>query len=191
MKELFVVAALLAIPARAAAAAADGGAHEVEDVEELAASIARDAQALSTDDCASACKALASMLRAADRICALDPGRRCEDARATVEDATRKVRAACPQCAIAPGHERRDGKIGSAPVAASAPPSERRTGGCAGCATSGGGGSAAGGALAVALGLTALVRRRRRSAHVRVRAPLAQEPASPLRAFARPAEVSS
>jgi hypothetical protein len=52
--------------------------------------------------CAVACPALASMERAADRICALDPGPRCAAARAKVRDAAQRVEQACGPC--------RDGK---------------------------------------------------------------------------------
>ena len=55
---------------------------------------------LSSDPCAVACSALASMARSADRLCGLtgpdDPA--CHDALGRVEAATARVRAACPGC---------------------------------------------------------------------------------------------
>jgi hypothetical protein len=65
---------------------------------------ARAAFAASGTDCVIMCRALQSMARAAERICALTPGgdaaakQRCEDARAKVEEAKKKVLAACPGC---------------------------------------------------------------------------------------------
>jgi hypothetical protein len=150
----------------------DGG----DDVESLARSLARQAEALGTDDCAAACKALASMRRAADRICAMDPGDRCAEARETLEGATRKVRARCPACAVdtqprprpAPQLE----SVGSrddearAGVTAAAPPAEHERGGCAGCTASSASapGGAARGVMSILVGLWFGVRvgRRRR-----------------------------
>jgi hypothetical protein len=48
----------------------------------LERSIDEQHDALSTADCAAACRALASILRAADKICALEPGPRCAAGRA-------------------------------------------------------------------------------------------------------------
>jgi MYXO-CTERM domain-containing protein len=119
-----------------------------DDLASLEKSLAAEATALSTSDCATACRALASIRRAADKICALDPGDRCAAGRAKADEATRRVRDACPECAIAtappaPAPEREEramSKGGShptdaAPVAANAPQSESKRGGCAGCAT--------------------------------------------------------
>jgi hypothetical protein len=58
----------------------------------------------SGQDCATMCKALESLSRAAERICVLakDGGdadkKRCENAKARLEEATKRVRAACPAC---------------------------------------------------------------------------------------------
>ena len=122
-----------------------------DDLTTLEKNLASESAALSTSDCATACRALASIRRAADRICALDPGERCAAGRAKADDATRRVREACPECAIAtappapapaPAPEQRAMTKGGGPVtadsvsvAASAPPSESKRGGCAGCAT--------------------------------------------------------
>jgi MYXO-CTERM domain-containing protein len=151
----------------------DGGEDEATT---LARSIADQAKTLSTDDCVAACKALLSMRRAAERLCNLDPGQRCTDARATLDDASKRVRAACPGCAVAtmepprpapplPATPDQGGAGKSAPreeaTLASAPPSEHERGGCAGCTTSGAG-DAAGDALAAALAMGFLARSRRR-----------------------------
>jgi hypothetical protein len=50
-------------------------------------------------DCASACRALASMERAAEHICALDSGNECGRARERVDSARERVRATCGTCA--------------------------------------------------------------------------------------------
>lgn len=58
--------------------------------------------------CVTMCKALQSMMRAADRICDLAKGgadgdqQRCSDARSKVAEAAARVRAACPDCNPAP-----------------------------------------------------------------------------------------
>ncbi|MDB4933248.1 MAG: hypothetical protein JWP87_220 [Labilithrix sp.] len=146
-----------------------------DDLTTLEKNLADEHAALSTSDCATACKALASIRRAADEICALDSGERCAAGRAKADDATRRVREACPECAIAtappapapPRNERAATKGGAAveheavQASASAPPAESKRGGCAGCTTSGTAPSdLAFGALA--LGALAFVMRRRK-----------------------------
>ena len=65
-------------------------------------------RALAAGDCATMCRALQSMARAAQRICALSQGgndadrQRCVDAKARVEEATKRVLAACPACNPSP-----------------------------------------------------------------------------------------
>lgn len=56
---------------------------------------------LSSDPCAIACRALASMARAADHVCGLAGAEdtRCADARTRVERASERVRSSCPACA--------------------------------------------------------------------------------------------
>ena len=96
--------------------------------------------ALSTSDCYVACRALTSIRRAADKICALEPGPRCDSAREKADDATRRVRAACPDCAIAAAPPM------PAPDRAATPAAEKESalqasearGGCRSCATAGG-----------------------------------------------------
>jgi hypothetical protein len=139
-----------------------------DDVDELLRTLQGDAKALATDDCGAACKALASMRRAADRICALDDaGRRCADARSTVEEASRRVRAACPDCAIAsvappaPEVVHADAKPQAAPPE---PASEPARGGCAGCGGGGGSssrGGSAGYAIAVIWAISRIGRKKR------------------------------
>lgn len=80
-----------AFPARA-----DGGGER----EQLMLQLTQEYDALSTSDCTSACRALASMERAANRLCVLDTGKVCDDARTKLEDARKRVRAACPMCVV-------------------------------------------------------------------------------------------
>lgn len=56
------------------------------------------------DPCSTACRALASMERATEHLCALagDGDPRCENARSRVRGADERVRATCPAC-TAPG----------------------------------------------------------------------------------------
>lgn len=162
--------------ASAGVARADVVDASKEDVTTLEQTLAAEHAALSTTDCTSACRALASIRRAADKICALDPTDRCAAARAKADDATRRVREACPDCAIAsaplpapPRDEPAYAKKGAdapAPttVEASAPPSESRRGGCAGCeATGAAPGDLAGAALVVAALVRVLRRRSNRT----------------------------
>ncbi len=57
-----------------------------------------EASAADDDTCESACDALHAMQRAADRVCELAPGDRCEAARTRVADAEKRVMEACPEC---------------------------------------------------------------------------------------------
>ena len=117
-----------------------------DDLTTLERNLASEITMLSTSDCTTACRALASIRRAADKICELEPGDRCTAGRAKADEATRRVREACPDCAIAiapspPRPEREEramskaGSADSATAVASAPPAESKRGGCAGCAT--------------------------------------------------------
>jgi len=59
------------------------------------------------DACSIACRALASMRRSADRVCALAPSAspdapRCDDAKDRVTKAERRVRERCPGCSATP-----------------------------------------------------------------------------------------
>lgn len=49
-------------------------------------------------DCAQACRALESMERAAEHLCALDNGNECGRARERLEAARQRVRASCGGC---------------------------------------------------------------------------------------------
>lgn len=146
----------------------------------LEKSLAEEHAALSTADCSTACRALASIRRAAEKICALDPDERCVAARAKADDATRRVRDACPDCAIAsaplptsPPRDRPAAKGGvhagsdsPSPVSASppnSPQSESRRGGCAGCTTTAAAPAGDLASVALALVALALVLRRKRS----------------------------
>lgn len=126
--------------ASANALAADAGA--TDDVDALLETLQQNYSTLSTQDCATACRAYASIRRAADKICGLEPGPRCADARSKADDAQRRVQAACPDCPIAaapPREEERraartEAQTGTAEDQESAP----RKGGCASCSTPGG-----------------------------------------------------
>ena len=131
--------------------AADAGAPKSDqEAATLGANIQEQLELLSRD-CTTACRALQSIQRAADRICELEPGARCTDARSKADDAARKVHASCPDCVIAQAPPRKDdkeqderahtgaGKKGSAdaaPVPASQPESVK-SGGCRSCNESG------------------------------------------------------
>lgn len=68
--------------------------------EELPSSVAAGPTALSSDPCANACRALASMERATTHLCSLagDADARCEGARSRVKSASARVHAECPAC---------------------------------------------------------------------------------------------
>jgi len=55
------------------------------------------------DACATACRALASMVTSADHLCKLagEGDGRCEDARGRVRGASARVRSVCPACTAA------------------------------------------------------------------------------------------
>ncbi len=167
---------LLAVAFVCTFTASTARADEITDLEK---SMAQEHSALSTSDCSAACRALASIRRAADRICAIEPGPRCSAAHAKSDDATRRVRDACPECAIASVAPEpppttpattpvtpappRAGQSEERVQAASAPRSESGRGGCASCHASGASlGEATTGVLAV-LALAGLLRRKKRS----------------------------
>jgi len=177
VKRVLCAVLLSLSPASAFAQASDPGGADALVVE-----IDRDYAVAQGGDCATACKALDSMRRAADRLCQLDPGDRCAKARQKVSDATARVNASCPSCAQPTGNPSPGGagQPASAPPAPPAPapaeaasgPSEskeavaqesapRKGGGCAGCTSAPGGDG-----LAIVLGVGGLVllgaRRRRR-----------------------------
>ncbi|MCA9624722.1 MAG: hypothetical protein KC731_37120, partial [Myxococcales bacterium] len=149
---------------------ADGeaGRPEARDLPEAERALQDAAEALerglaSAEACDEACAALRAMQRAADRICELEPGPRCESARARVAEARARLRDACPSCepeGTTPRYEA-DVKEDEAPSPTSAPPAMERTGGCAACALGEAGDD---GSLVfpwLGLGLALLLRRRR------------------------------
>ncbi|MBI2389242.1 MAG: hypothetical protein HYV09_06465 [Deltaproteobacteria bacterium] len=79
-----------------------------EMADALAELAAAEQQLAASPPCVTMCKALESMKRAADRVCDLakdgppSDQRRCDDARAKLEEATARVRAACPDCVVSP-----------------------------------------------------------------------------------------
>jgi len=125
--------------------AADAGASSSSEVSALETQLNQETTTLSTSDCDSACRALRSIRRAADRICALEPGPRCDAARAKADDATKRVHDACPDCAIpAPPSPHKDeamtkGGSMSPPPPQNAPsePQSERAGGCRSCTSAG------------------------------------------------------
>ncbi|KYF83873.1 hypothetical protein BE17_29950, partial [Sorangium cellulosum] len=60
-----------------------------------------EAEKVSAAPCETACRALASMSRAAQHLCGLagDADQRCDAARTRVKSATDRVEAQCPRCA--------------------------------------------------------------------------------------------
>jgi hypothetical protein len=73
---------------------------EASSRDERPSSVASGPTALSSDPCANACRALASMERATTHLCSLagDADTRCEGARSRVKSASARVRAECPAC---------------------------------------------------------------------------------------------
>ena len=142
-----------------------GEVRAEDEATTLEANLNQETTELSTSDCVSACKALNSIRRAADRICELAPGPRCDAARSKADVATKKVKEACPECAIAAAPKLEDERAQApeppAPAATSeaAPP----PGGCRSCATTSG--RPEYGDLTV-FALAALALRRRRSKKV-------------------------
>jgi len=59
---------------------------------------AEESVAAAQGDCASACRALASMERAAEHLCALDSGAECRRAHERVDQARERIRATCGGC---------------------------------------------------------------------------------------------
>jgi hypothetical protein len=129
---LLAGALMVVVPARAAAQSDD---RHRETLENLQKELDGEHAKLSTSDCTEACRALGSIRRAADKICALDPGTtRCSSAQAKADDATRRVREACPECVIA-ALPHREAPPPAAPASAPAEYRAEKRGGCAGCAT--------------------------------------------------------
>ncbi len=146
---------------------ADAGAGD--DIQALERQLSEEHAALSTADCNVACRALGSIRRAADKICALEPGPRCDSAREKAADATRHVRDVCPDCILpvlpepAPSPERAlTGTAVEERVPASAPREAEARGGCRSCSAAGGGSANDLGAIVVAVfAAVRLVRRQR------------------------------
>jgi MYXO-CTERM domain-containing protein len=130
------------------------------DVDAAQAEVDRDyAQALASD-CGLACRALESMRHATEKLCAL----RCANAKKKLDDATTRVRTACPVCP----EQLEERRPVASPPPAEAPSSMnaveaasvQKKGGCAGCATTSAPADAVGPIALV--GLALLLRRRRR-----------------------------
>ena len=160
------------------AAEVEAGTAESGEVELLERELASELATLSAADCATACQSLESMMRAADRLCQLDPGPRCNEAQRTVDEAARRVRQACPECAAARNREDDDGtktvtraqetgqdgptEVADESAPAAGPPAEERgAAGCAAC-TIGQGGAAPWTPWLLPIGLALAAARRRR-----------------------------
>ncbi|MGD0529937.1 MAG: MYXO-CTERM sorting domain-containing protein [Polyangiaceae bacterium] len=162
MRGLVAVALLVLLPT---AALAQPAVVTTSDADAAQAEVDRDYAQTLASDCRTACRALDSMRRATERLCALDPGDRCASARKKVDDATAHVRSACPECG-APLEEK---KPVATPPPAEAPASPsavqmetvQRKGGCAGCATTSSPAEAVGPLALAGLVLLGLRRRRR------------------------------
>ena len=81
----------------------NAGAHDTAEPPSVAsarAEVDRAEQQISAaqSDCTEACRALASMERAADHLCALDSGSECARVRQRVEAARERVRTSCGEC---------------------------------------------------------------------------------------------
>lgn len=166
MRRVVVFLALAIFPVSAYAQSADAGADDA-----LSAEIDRDYAQAQSADCDTACRALDSMRRATDRLCAMDPGDRCARARQKLADATARVRSACPSCPEAAGHALSDAEKAEeapAPVAPAAAQEavQKKNGGCAGC-TLGGRDSGPAGHAAWLLALALAARRLRARARER------------------------
>jgi hypothetical protein len=150
-RTLLVAIACVLVASRADAAL-DGGADEIAALEKQ---LKEEHTALQTQDCSNACRALASIRRAADRICALEPGPRCADARAKADDAQRRVSEACPDCSLAFTPPKEDD--GRAVTQAAPPeplrdaPASEARGGCRNCSTLPGRGAPSGDAGTILL----------------------------------------
>lgn len=172
-------------PAPAASSARELVDSLVKQVDDQAEAFeAQIIEGLESSQCVIACKALESMRGAADSICRLEPGPRCDRARAKVEAARQKVLAACPDCEAAtddrsavtpPSPENRpvpstkpeggadtDGEPGP-PSPAPPPQASPSEGGCAPCTVGAADRGSESATLLVLLGLALAGRRRRRS----------------------------
>jgi len=174
-----VVAIALTMGESQSFAAPDGGA---DDITALETQLKTETTALSTSDCNSACRALQSIRRAADKICAIEPGPRCDAARSKANDATKRVQDACPDCVVAlnpsptPPPDRAGASGGNGvPSPPPAPAMEstqsapdRGRGGCASCASTdakmNGSETDLGIVLAAAFGVLRICRKSRRIA---------------------------
>jgi MYXO-CTERM domain-containing protein len=156
------VVLLSLVPSAALAQPAIAG----DDASALQAEVETDYGQAMASDCALACKALGSMQRATQRLCALDPGDRCASAKQKLDAAAAHVHAACPDCAREQGERQLEQRPAESPPPPAQPVAEEATvtkrGGCAGCTVSPAGTDAlAPAGLALLLGWVARRRRRR------------------------------
>jgi hypothetical protein len=129
-------------------------------------------ESASTQDCATACKALESLSRAAQHICEVAPDQ-CDAAKARLKSASDRVHAACASCEVRAGSAATaDAHENTVAIAQSAP----EHGGCAGCAVGSRNDVGAGASLSLLLLAGVGWRRRRRNDLRRVRDALRVEP---------------
>jgi MYXO-CTERM domain-containing protein len=133
------------------------------DLDAAQAELGRAYEQALASDCALACRALESLRHATERLCALDPGDRCTNARRKLEAATTRVRSACPVCAQQLDEQKSAVPAPPPPASESVVEAEsvQRKGGCAGCTTAPTSGDALGPLALAALAVLALRRRRR------------------------------
>jgi len=127
-------------PSQASAAPPPDSSAELE---KLVVKLETEYAALESADCELLCQALESMIRSADRICALDRGAICMEARKKVASAKRRVRQACPNCSAAEEDQypesvvkkpsREHAQTAEPAGIDHAPPAEGTRGGCAAC----------------------------------------------------------
>jgi len=125
--------ALAALVVTGVLATASARADDDEFATAVAEFDAADKALTTTAPCDTMCKALQSMIRAADRICELardgnaTEQKRCTDAKAKVAEATSRVRASCPNCDPSPPYapstaEKPKPDEAKVPAAGKAPP---------------------------------------------------------------------
>ncbi|RLB60698.1 MAG: hypothetical protein DRI90_13120 [Deltaproteobacteria bacterium] len=114
------------------------------EIQTLERQIEAEVLALTTGNCAVACLALESMIRATDRLCELAPGPSCSAARDKVAAAKERVRSTCPDCAATMAQQPVEPIQPTPPppadqldeetaTPAAGPPPEDARGGCAAC----------------------------------------------------------
>jgi hypothetical protein len=150
MRHLVLLVIVLAAGPASAQTEAESAWNEVQE---------RAAEALASQDCRVACRALESLQRATKRLCDIGP-EHCEEARAKLRDATERVRTTCPECEVKavqstskppPAPPQYGGGADKTVAREEAAPA--KSGGCAGCNTAAGARGSIGLAILVLLAL--------------------------------------